>query len=85
MVTVVLVMLLAVWKSQTPAKALWSLRSIDLRVIALHPSFVNLRMPQNPLLVPLISKPIRVKVFSFVIHKRGNSRYSEQGKRAIAH
>ena len=36
------------WKKQTPAKALWSLRSIDLRVIALHPSFVNnSRMPQT--------------------------------------
>ena len=25
------------WKSKTPSKALWSLRSIDLRVIALYP------------------------------------------------
>ena len=55
-----------------------SLRSIDLRVIALHPSFVNSRMPQNASLVPLISEPIRVNVFSFFIHKRGNSQYPEQ-------
>ena len=65
-------------KSQVPVEALWSLRSIDLRVIAFHPSFVNLRMPQNASLVPLISEPIRVDVFSFVIHKRGNSQYPEQ-------
>ena len=65
-------------KSQTPVEALWILRSIDLRVIALHPSFVNSRMPQNALLIPWISEPIRVNVFSFVIHKRGNSQYPEQ-------
>ena len=65
-------------KSQTPADALWSLRSNDLRVIALHPSLVKLRMPQNASLVPLISAPIRVNIFSFVIYKRGNSQYSEQ-------
>ena len=65
-------------KSQTPFEALWSLRSIDLRVIALHPSFVNSRMPQTASLVPLISEPIRVNVFSFVIHKRGNSQNPEQ-------
>ena len=44
-------------KSQTPVEVLWSLRSIDLRVIALQPSFVNLRMPRNASLVPLTSKP----------------------------
>ena len=65
-------------KSQTPIEALWSLRSIDLRVIALHPSFVKLRIPQNASLVPLISEPIRVNVISFVIYKRGNSQYPEQ-------
>ena len=65
-------------KSQTPVEVLWNLRSIDLRVIALHPSFVNSRMPQNASLVPLISEPIRVNVFSSVIHKRGNSQYKEQ-------
>ena len=65
-------------KSQTPVEALWSLPSIDLRVIALHPSFVNSRMPQNASLVLLIIEPIRVNVFSFVIHKRGNSQYPEQ-------
>ena len=65
-------------KSQTSIEALWSLRSIDLRVIALHPSFVKLRMPQNASLVPLISEPIRVNVISFVIYKRGNSQYPEQ-------
>ena len=37
------------------------------RIIALHPSLVNLRMPQNALLVPLKSKPIRVNIFSSVI------------------
>ena len=51
---------------QTPAKALWSLRSINLRVTTLHPSFMILRMSQNASLVPLISEPIRVHVFSFV-------------------
>ena len=65
-------------KSQTPAEALWSLCSIDLRVIALHPSFVKLRIPQNASLIPLISEPIRVNIFSFVIYKRGNSQYPEQ-------
>ena len=65
-------------KSQTPVEALWSLRSIDLRVIALHPSFVDSRMPQNASLVPLISKPLRVNAVSFVIHKRGNSQYPDQ-------
>ena len=65
-------------KSQTPVEASWSLRSIDLRVIALHPFFVNLRMPQNASLVQLINEPIRVNVFSFVIHERGNSQYPEQ-------
>ena len=65
-------------KNQTPVEELWSLRSIDLRVIALHPSFVKLRMPQNASLVPLISEPIRVNVISFVIYKRGNSQYPEQ-------
>ena len=58
-------------KSQIPAEALWSLRSIDLRVIVLHPSFVNSCMPQNSSLVPLTSEPIRVNVFSFVIIKGG--------------
>ena len=67
-------------KSQTPIEALWSLRSIDLRVIALHPSFVKLRMPQNASLVPLISEPIRVNVISFVTYKRGNSQYPEQSQ-----
>ena len=66
-------------KSQTPIEALWCLRSIDLRVIALHPSFVKLRMPQNASLVPLISEPIRINVISLVIYKRGNSQYPEQG------
>ena len=56
-------------KSQTPIEALWSLRSIDLRVIAHDPSFVK-----------LISKPIRVNIISFVISKRGNSQYPEQIK-----
>ena len=65
-------------KSQIPVEALWSLRSIHLRVIALHPSFVNSRMPQNALIVPLTSEPIRVNVFSFEIYKRGNSQYPEQ-------
>ena len=65
-------------RSKTPVEAPWSLRSIDLRVIALHQSFVNSRMPQNASLVLLFSKPIRVNVFSFVIHKRGNSQYPEQ-------
>ena len=54
-------------QNQTHVEALWSLRSIDLGVIALHPSFVNLRMPQNASLVPLTSKPIRVDFLSFVI------------------
>ena len=67
-------------KSQTPIEALWSLRSIDLRVMALHPSFVKLHMPQNASLVPLISEPIRVNVISFVIYKRGNSQYPEQAQ-----
>ena len=58
-------------RSQTPVEALWSLRSIDLRVIALLLSFVELRMLQNASLVSLISEPIRVKVFSFVVYKRG--------------
>ena len=65
-------------KSQIPVAALWSLHSINLRVIALHPSFVNLRMPQEALLVPLISEPTRVNIFSFLIHERWNSQYSEQ-------
>ena len=34
-------------KSQIPVEALWSLRNIDPRVIALHPFFVKLRMPQT--------------------------------------
>ena len=52
-------------ESHTPVQALWSLRSIDLRVIAPHPFFVmKLRMPQNASLVPLISGPIRVSAFS---------------------
>ena len=74
-------------KSQTPVKAHWSLPSIDLRVIALHPSCVNLRMPLNASLVPLTSKPIRVNVFSYVIYKEGNSQYPEQNKyaRIICH
>ena len=65
-------------RSQTPVEALWSLRSIDLRVITLHPSFVKLRMPQNTSLVLLISEPIRVNVFSFVVYERGSSQYPEQ-------
>ena len=65
-------------KSQIPVEALWSLRSIDLRVIALHPSCVNSRMPQNASLVPWSSEPISVNVFSFVIRKRGNSQYPQQ-------
>ena len=65
-------------KSQTPVEALWSLRSIDHRVIALHSSFVKLHMPQNASLILLISEPIRVNVFSFVIYKRGNSQHPEQ-------
>ena len=65
-------------KSQTPVDALWSLRSIDLTVMALHPFFFNLRMPQNASLIPLISEPIRVNVFSFVTRKRGNSQYPKQ-------
>ena len=58
-------------KGQISFQALWSLRSIDLRVIALHPSFMKLRMLQDASLVPLISEPIRVNVFSFVTYKRG--------------
>ena len=49
-------------KSQTPVQVLWSLRSIDPMVIAFHPSFVNLRMPQNASLVLLISEPNRVNI-----------------------
>ena len=65
-------------KSQTtPVEALWSLRSIDCRV---HPSFGKVRMPQNASLIVLISEPIRVNVFSFVIYKRGNSQYPKQGR-----
>ena len=45
-------------KSQMPVQALWSLGSINLRVIALHPSFVKLRIPQSALLVPFIIEPI---------------------------
>ena len=56
-------------KSQTPVEALWSLRSIDLRVIALHPSLANSHMPQNASLVSLISEPIRVNVF-FLCHSQ---------------
>ena len=55
------------WKSKMPTKALWNLCRIDLRVIALLLSLVNMRMPKNASLVPSISEPIRVKVFSFVI------------------
>ena len=62
-------------KSQTPVETLWSLRSIDVRVIARRPSFVKLRMPQNASFVPLINEPVRVNVFSFVIYKGGNSQY----------
>ena len=47
---------------------------------SVHPSFVNSRMPQNASLVPLINEPIRVNVFSFVIHKMWNSQYPEQSK-----
>ena len=65
-------------KSQTPFEALWSLRSIDIRVIALYPSFVNSRMPQNASLVPLMSETIRINVFSFVIHKSRNLQDPEQ-------
>ena len=61
-----------------PVEALWSLRSINLRIIALHTSFVKLRMPQNASLIPLISEPIRANVFSFVIYKWGTSQYPEQ-------
>ena len=50
-------------KSKTSVEALWSLRSIDLRVIAIHPSFVNMRMPRNTSLAPLKSDPMRVNVF----------------------
>ena len=65
-------------KSQTPVQALWSLRSIDHRVIFLHHPSIKLRMPQNASLVPLIGEPIRVNAFFFVIYKRGNSQYREQ-------
>ena len=51
---------------------------MNLRVIALHPCFVNLHMPQKASLDLLISKPIRANVFFFVIYKRGNSQYSKQ-------
>ena len=43
------------------------------RLIALHPSFVNLCMPQNSSLVLLISEPIRVNDFFFVIDKSESS------------
>ena len=49
-------------KSKTPVQVLWSLRSIDFRVISLHLSFVKLCMSQNASLAPLISEPIRVVV-----------------------
>ena len=52
-------------KSQTPVEALWSLRSIDLRVIALHLTFVKLRIPQNASLFLLISEPIRVNLRTY--------------------
>ena len=62
-----------------PDEGLWSLRNIDLRVIALHCSFVKLRMPQSTSLVPLISEPIRVNVFSFVVYKGAvGSQYADQ-------
>ena len=48
------------------------------RVILLHFSFVNSRMPQNALLFLLISEPIRVNFFSIVIYKTGSSQYREQ-------
>ena len=41
-------------------------------------SFVTLRVPQNASFVQLISEPLRVNVFSFVIYKRGNLQYPEQ-------
>ena len=66
-----------------PIKLHWSLHNIDLRVIALHPSFVNLCMPKNASLVLLISEPIRVNVFSFVI-QRGNLQYPEQENGIVA-
>ena len=56
-----------------PVQALWSLRSINLRVIALHPSFVNLDLPRNASPISLISEPIGVNVFPFVIYKGGFS------------
>ena len=61
-----------------PVQALWSVCSIDLRVIALYPSFVNLRMPQNTSLVQLIKEPIRFGVFSCMVYKQGSSQYPEQ-------
>ena len=68
-------------KSQTPVQALWSLRNIDLRVIAFHLFIVNLRMPQSVSLVLLINEPIRVNmvnIISFVIYNKGNSQYPER-------
>ena len=70
-------------KNQTPVQVLCSLRIVDLRVIALHRSFVNLRMPQNASLFPLISEPIRLNVFFFVICTRGGfALYPEQVREA---
>ena len=54
------------------------MRSSVFRVFLLHFSFVNLRMPQNASLVLLISEPIRINFFSFVIYKIGSSQYPEQ-------
>ena len=53
--------------SQTPVQALWNQRSIDLRFITLHPSFVKVNLPRSAWLVQLTSEPIRDNVFSFVI------------------
>ena len=55
-----------------------ALKSEQYQSLVLHPSFVNLYMPQNPLLVPLINEPIRVNIFSFVIYKRGNLHYPKK-------
>ena len=55
-------------KCQKSVQALLSISSIDRRVVALHPSFLKLRMPQNASPVLLISKPVRVSVFSFMIY-----------------
>ena len=43
----------ALLKRQTPFQALWSLRSVDLKIIALHPSFGEIAHSQERFARPI--------------------------------